>query len=245
VPYGLTGGIHSLDPDEVDRWLNQVQVGNAYVNRHITGAIVRRQPFGGWKRSSVGPGAKAGGPDYVIQLGTWEDVDTGPSTVPTDDMFWWRTHYGVTHDPTGLFCEQNALRYLPRSPVVVRAGEHATRAAVERTLEAARRAGAAPRVSAARADLLPPDGGLVEDDAAFAAGLGPLRFGRVRHVGRAPLDLCTSAAEAEVDVVDEPVVASGRLEMRWYLQEQAISRTLHRFGNLIGGASDRRDLAAR
>ena len=46
-------------------------MGNAYVNRHITGAIVQRQSFGGWKSSSVGPGAKAGGPNYVAQLGTW------------------------------------------------------------------------------------------------------------------------------------------------------------------------------
>ena len=42
-----------------------------------------------------------------------------------------------------------------------------------------------------------------------------------------------------MDVIDEPVVSSGRLEMRWYLHEQAISRTLHRFGNLIGGADQR------
>jgi RHH-type proline utilization regulon transcriptional repressor/proline dehydrogenase/delta 1-pyrroline-5-carboxylate dehydrogenase len=43
-------------------------VGNAYVNRPITGAIVERQSFGGWKHSVVGPGAKAGGPNYVAQL---------------------------------------------------------------------------------------------------------------------------------------------------------------------------------
>ena len=69
--FGLTGGIQSLDPAEVDEWIARVEVGNAYVNRSITGAIVQRQPFGGWKRSSVGPGAKAGGPNYVRQLGRW------------------------------------------------------------------------------------------------------------------------------------------------------------------------------
>jgi RHH-type proline utilization regulon transcriptional repressor/proline dehydrogenase/delta 1-pyrroline-5-carboxylate dehydrogenase len=42
-----------------------------------------------------------------------------------------------------------------------------------------------------------------------------------------------SALAAEVDVVDAPVVRSGRLEMRWYLREQAVSRTLHRFGNVL------------
>jgi RHH-type proline utilization regulon transcriptional repressor/proline dehydrogenase/delta 1-pyrroline-5-carboxylate dehydrogenase len=48
-----------------------VQAGNLYVNRGITGAIVQRQPFGGWKRSSVGAGSKAGGPNYLIGLGSW------------------------------------------------------------------------------------------------------------------------------------------------------------------------------
>ena len=69
--FGLTGGLHSLDEEEIERWTEAVEVGNAYVNRHITGAIVRRQSFGGWKASSIGPGAKAGGPNYVAQLGTW------------------------------------------------------------------------------------------------------------------------------------------------------------------------------
>ena len=65
--FGLTGGIHSLDQDEIDYWRENVEVGNAYVNRGITGAIVERQSFGGWKDSAIGSGAKAGGPNYVAQ----------------------------------------------------------------------------------------------------------------------------------------------------------------------------------
>src|SRR5438445_1426760 len=68
VPFGLTGGIHTLDDREIAYWKDQIQVGNAYVNRSITGAVVRRQPFGGWKASNVGPGAKACGPNYGLQL---------------------------------------------------------------------------------------------------------------------------------------------------------------------------------
>ncbi|CAN5470082.1 proline dehydrogenase family protein [soil metagenome] len=79
VAYGLTAGIHSLDPDEVTTWMNGVQAGNLYVNRPITGAIVRRQPFGGWKRSTVGPGAKAGGPNTLLVLGSWTPVAAEPS----------------------------------------------------------------------------------------------------------------------------------------------------------------------
>jgi RHH-type proline utilization regulon transcriptional repressor/proline dehydrogenase/delta 1-pyrroline-5-carboxylate dehydrogenase len=72
VEYGLTAGLHSLDSDELALWLDTVEAGNLYVNRGITGAIVRRQPFGGWKRSSVGAGTKAGGPNYLLGLGSWE-----------------------------------------------------------------------------------------------------------------------------------------------------------------------------
>ncbi len=61
VAYGLTAGLHSLSVAECEYWLEHVAAGNLYVNRGTTGAVVNRQPFGGWKRSSVGPTAKAGG----------------------------------------------------------------------------------------------------------------------------------------------------------------------------------------
>lgn len=74
IDYGLTSGLHSLDEQEIDMWAERVEAGNLYVNRHITGAIVQRQPFGGWKRASVGTGAKAGGPNYLFGLGSWHDA---------------------------------------------------------------------------------------------------------------------------------------------------------------------------
>ena len=79
--YGLTGGIHALDPEEIAYWREHVEVGNAYINRGITGAIVQRQSFGGWKDSAIGSGAKAGGPNYVAQQGVWSEGDLGQ--VPT------------------------------------------------------------------------------------------------------------------------------------------------------------------
>ncbi|MCE4026366.1 bifunctional proline dehydrogenase/L-glutamate gamma-semialdehyde dehydrogenase [Microbacterium sp. Au-Mic1] len=81
VDYGLTAGLHTQDPDDLALWLDRVQAGNLYVNRGITGAIVQRQPFGGWKRSSVGTGTKAGGPNHLIGLGSWRDTGGAGSTT--------------------------------------------------------------------------------------------------------------------------------------------------------------------
>ncbi|MBN9612333.1 MAG: aldehyde dehydrogenase family protein, partial [Actinobacteria bacterium] len=74
IDYGLTSGLHSLDRDELALWLRRIEAGNLYVNRGITGAIVRRQPFGGWKKSAIGAGTKAGGPNYLHGLGDWTDT---------------------------------------------------------------------------------------------------------------------------------------------------------------------------
>jgi RHH-type transcriptional regulator, proline utilization regulon repressor / proline dehydrogenase / delta 1-pyrroline-5-carboxylate dehydrogenase len=66
--YGLTSGLESLDDREQDLWREKIRAGNLYINRPTTGAIVLRQPFGGMGKSSVGPGIKAGGPNYVVPL---------------------------------------------------------------------------------------------------------------------------------------------------------------------------------
>jgi len=65
-PFALTGGLFSRNPRTVELVARRSPVGNLYVNRHITGAMVGRQPFGGNRRSGVG--AKAGGPDYLLQF---------------------------------------------------------------------------------------------------------------------------------------------------------------------------------
>lgn len=64
--YALTGGLYSRTPNHIERAYKEFEVGNLYINRGITGAIVSRQPFGGFKLSGVG--SKAGGPDYLLQF---------------------------------------------------------------------------------------------------------------------------------------------------------------------------------
>lgn len=145
--FGLTAGIHSLDTDEINYWLDNVQAGNVYVNRGITGAIVQRQPFGGWKLSQVGPGTKAGGPNYLYGFGTLtpkpgDAVDT-PVTKPAlknvvtlakkvldedgvtqveeaaaNAQHAAQTHFDLLNDPSDLRPERNVLRYVPAEATI-------------------------------------------------------------------------------------------------------------------------------
>ncbi|MEX0978422.1 MAG: bifunctional proline dehydrogenase/L-glutamate gamma-semialdehyde dehydrogenase, partial [Pirellulales bacterium] len=64
--YALTGGIFSRSPEHFERARHEMVVGNLYLNRGITGALVGRQPFGGFRLSGIG--TKAGGPDYLLQF---------------------------------------------------------------------------------------------------------------------------------------------------------------------------------
>jgi RHH-type proline utilization regulon transcriptional repressor/proline dehydrogenase/delta 1-pyrroline-5-carboxylate dehydrogenase len=64
--YALTGGLYSRSPAMIERVKREFEVGNLYVNRGNTGALVERHPFGGFKMS--GMGSKTGGPDYLVQF---------------------------------------------------------------------------------------------------------------------------------------------------------------------------------
>ncbi len=293
VEYGLTAGIHSLDPREVDEWLGRVQAGNLYVNRGITGAIVRRQSFGGWKKSSVGLGSKAGGPNYVHMMGTWADRPGSAAladeveapkvanpagvaggsvsgTAATRDERDWlerarrsddeaiRREFGIARDSDGFESEANIFRYLPTA-VTVRVTAAAKPVEITRVAEAAQRLGA-PLTWSVAADAE----GSVRAAAVAAAGSGvdaggsangsgagvalesAAEFGkrlsdgqllvngaaRVRSIGAAEPEVLEALVDRpEVAVLDEPVTASGRIEGRYYLHEQAISMTLHRFGD--------------
>ncbi|MCP2635424.1 bifunctional proline dehydrogenase/L-glutamate gamma-semialdehyde dehydrogenase [Microbacterium sp. HD4P20] len=177
IEYGLTSGLHSLDDDEIAQWLASVQAGNLYVNRGTTGAIVQRQPFGGWKKAAVGTGTKAGGPSYLIGLSDWDDAPVTASPpadelsravlaaagLPAADLGWlagalstdvaaWHDEFGVVRDVTGLEMEQNALRYQP-VPVTIRL-ERGSDVEAIRVVAAGLRSGATLTVSTAR-DLPP------------------------------------------------------------------------------------------
>jgi RHH-type proline utilization regulon transcriptional repressor/proline dehydrogenase/delta 1-pyrroline-5-carboxylate dehydrogenase len=70
--YALTGGLYSRSPAHIDRVRRDLRVGNLYINRGITGALVDRQPFGGFRLSGIG--TKAGGPDYLREFSLFRSV---------------------------------------------------------------------------------------------------------------------------------------------------------------------------
>lgn len=218
--YGLTGGLHSLDPVEIEHWLARVDVGNAYVNRHITGAIVQRQPFGGWKASSIGPGHKPGGPNHLQDYGTWTDA-ASVTTERAEESFTsaWLAHFSRENDPTALSCEINVLRYHPLATVIL----------LDATPDEADVGAAAARVAGVRL--------AVARDAADAAQLLTTadrpHLTRVRAPHGAPDELRVIAHERGVVVDDAPITSSGYAELAHWVLEQSVSRTMHRYGRLL------------
>ena len=173
--YGLTSGLHSLDRDELALWLSRIEAGNLYVNRGTTGAIVGRQPFGGWKKSAIGAGTKAGGPSYLHGLVDWSDAPVSAGTRPPrpavapllvaaedvgvsgiglewlraalgSDATAWENEFGLAQDVSQLGVERNVLRYLPVT-VRIRITADAPLVHIVRAVAAGIAAGAPPRLS--------------------------------------------------------------------------------------------------
>lgn len=231
--YGLTAGLQSLDPAEIERWREAVQAGNLYVNRHITGAIVRRQSFGGWKRSLVGPGAKAGGPNYVASLGTWtaqfdgtaEQFASGAARV------WGRNLPPA--DPSGLLAEADVLRYRPLRTALLRAGAEVGDEDVALALATARSMGVAVAVSSP-IERSVGQAITVEDEPTLAGRIALVSVDKVRLIGAAGDELRLAAHDAGLWVDDLSVVGHPARELLRWVREQALSETRHRHGNVTG-----------
>lgn len=176
IEYGLTAGLHSLNTEELGIWLDSIQAGNLYVNRGITGAIVQRQPFGGWKKSAVGAGTKAGGPNYLVGLGDWTSKESaqGAAARPAhpgvqrlvdavqgeldsaeldalqrsvgSDALAWAEEFGAAKDVSGLSAERNIFRYR-NLPVTIRLSDGESLRALVRTVAAGVLAGSQLTVS--------------------------------------------------------------------------------------------------
>lgn len=216
--FGLTAGIHTLDPDEVEWWKERIQAGNLYINRPITGAIVRRQPFGGWKKSCIGPGAKAGGPNYVLSFTRLANA----STSANDYREAWQDHFSKAHDPSALRCESNVFRYRPCRGVILRMNPSDPSDAPHLAKLAAETCGVPWVISHASE----------ESDAAFIARLPDLaKHAEFFRTLSTPSDeILRAAHELGLNWINAPILTSGRIELTRWLREQSISQTSHRYG---------------
>jgi RHH-type proline utilization regulon transcriptional repressor/proline dehydrogenase/delta 1-pyrroline-5-carboxylate dehydrogenase len=232
VEYGLTAGIHALDVGECQTWIERIQAGNAYVNRGTTGAIVNRQPFGGWKKSAVGPTAKAGGENYVACLRDWAPGEVALTSV--DVEAWWRTIGGVARDLAGLTVERNLIRYRPMpAPVLVRI-DAGTRAA---DLESVRRLAARTGTRILLSSTVPRGADTVVE--AVAAAQERVASGEVSRVrwlsGEDPGTLALVCLEAGVALDRRPIAATVAVEGPRWMHEQSVCVTAHRYGNVGAG----------
>jgi RHH-type proline utilization regulon transcriptional repressor/proline dehydrogenase/delta 1-pyrroline-5-carboxylate dehydrogenase len=147
--YALSAGLAALDERAQAYFIEHVRAGNIYVNRTITGAIVARQPFGGYGKSGFGPGAKAGGPNYVGQLFRATPRERAPARAQsaanpvsqqleaacelltqseaerltryvTDYAFARASHFALTHDFGHVLGQDNLFSYRPKEHVSLR-----------------------------------------------------------------------------------------------------------------------------
>ena len=218
--FGLTAGIHSLDADECALWMDSVEAGNLYINRGLTGAIVQRQPFGGWKRSSVGANAKAGGPNYVHALRNWSPLQDSRAAKWSVDE-WWKKVGSKAIDATGLSVEKNYQRYRkPLAPIIVRVDDSTSNEDISLINYIAQITGTEVLWSTASAE-------------SFDELISRSQF-KVRWLSSETAPGAELMAKG-VSLDTRPVAQRGDIEAPRWLLEQSVAITYHRYGNVNGG----------
>ncbi|MDR2120996.1 MAG: bifunctional proline dehydrogenase/L-glutamate gamma-semialdehyde dehydrogenase [Tannerella sp.] len=261
--YGLTAGLQSLNKDEQTLWKNSIEAGNLYINRGITGAIVRRQPFGGMKRSAFGGGIKAGGPNYVSSFVRFTENDiseTAPSTAPgslvTDGKEQNRVNYGHASfkrewdetfsqekDICRICGEENIFRYLPLKSVGFRVDADDRPADILLVADASSIVGT-PLTISVPADN--PNLEIIGKAASLLPGVTVTvqdepefiaeleQYERIRACSARLSDaLYRKAAELGKHIADSNPTVEGRIELLHYLKEQSIAHEYHRYGSIF------------
>lgn len=229
--YGLTAGIQSLDPGECEFWIENVEAGNLYVNRGVTGAIVNRQPFGGWRKSSVGATAKAGGESYVATLRNWNQMK---HFLPMKEAAnkWIKSTASLAIDRSALDVEQNIQRYRRyKKGFLVRIESGTSKDELDFLAWLKKDLGVITRLSSD--SLIPGLANLVvESTQEFAQHA--LAFDRVRWLS-AEIPPVYELMKNGISCDRRPITSRGDIEIsRWFL-EQSVSITQHRYGNTNAG----------
>ena len=226
VPFGLTAGIHSLNEEECETWIEKIEAGNLYINRQITGAVVNRQPFGGWKRSSVGATSKAGGPHYVEQLRNW-DLIIDANTTKRGAEIWFERVGKKAIDPSGLQVERNLRRYRKfNGPIVVRC-DNSTSDPERNFLSWLSKERGIEIILSEH-----------ETVAEFIALVDSHKVSKVRWLSsEEPPTL--ELLDRGIPLDGRPIAQQGGVEYPRWLLEQSVSITNHRYGNIGVGPQPR------
>ncbi len=232
TPYGLTAGICSLDEDECELWIERVEAGNLYVNRGITGAVVRRQPFGGWKKSAVGPTAKAGGPHYVEVLRRWPEVRDAARAM-REAREWWSQAGSLARDDSALSVERNLFRYRSAGSTLVRVDETFSDVAREYLLGLSELLGLTLDVSVSpRAQSVVGVSARVESVEELVSRLTGTE--RVRWLSREAAPV-SEILERGASLDRRALSQDGAVEAPRWLREQSVAITNHRYGDVHAG----------
>ena len=262
--YGLTAGLQSLNEEEQACWKNSIEAGNLYINRGITGAIVRRQPFGGMKRSAFGGGIKAGGPNYVscfVEFTENQILEAEQSTelsnLVSDEydkdrvnfafsnyLKIWEEEFSQEKDVCHIYGEENTFRYLPVKNAGFRIQENDNPADILLVMIAAHIAKTALLVSVSENN---PHIEIIRKAIASLSGIKLTiqdeagfiedmeNYERIRIVSsEASGALYQKAAKLGKYIADREPLIEGRIELLHYLKEQSIACEYHRYGSIFG-----------
>jgi len=261
--YGLTTGLQSLNEEEQACWKRNIEAGNLYINRGITGAIVRRQPFGGMKRSAFGGGIKAGGPNYVscfVEFTEKQILDSEQTTelshLVSDEQDKdrvnfafasyrksWDEEFSQEKDVSHVYGEENIFRYLPVKTVGFRVQETDNPADILLVMIAAATAKTALTVSILENN---PNLEVIRKATTNLSGIKIViqdesgfiadmeKYERIRVASpEAPDALYQKAAQLGLYIADRKPLIEGRIELLQYLKEQSIACEYHRYGSIL------------
>ncbi|MCH5227473.1 MAG: bifunctional proline dehydrogenase/L-glutamate gamma-semialdehyde dehydrogenase [Muribaculaceae bacterium] len=237
LDYGLTSGLQSLDEQEQKYWKNNIQAGNLYINRGITGAIVNRQPFGGMKLSAFGPGLKAGGPNYCAQFMEISDKSDSHTDYKKSYAEWYEKEFKHARNLQPMIRgEQNVFRYLPLdNGMVLRLFGDENPEHVEMVKLAASIVGTPLTISAEPGNPLMKElkGNIkTEDLEEFCKSIKD--YDRVRVISKnVPDQVFDAAVACDKYIAQGLPVKNGRIELINYIQEQSIANEYHRYGSQI------------
>jgi RHH-type proline utilization regulon transcriptional repressor/proline dehydrogenase/delta 1-pyrroline-5-carboxylate dehydrogenase len=221
TPYGLTAGLHSLDPREHAAWISKINAGNLYINRGITGAIVARQPFGGCKASSFGLGMKAGFDNYILQFFEQSDEQTPYQKI-------WNDYFTKNHPLQLITGQNNSLFFRPHQKIFFFLQESDDKQDVALVTHAAAIAGTELIIGGTS--------GLDADT--FTKAILATPQARIRTLSPPPQALAQQWAKT-CSIVDTAVPSlDGLLELLHFVREISLSYDYHRYGNLTNPSND-------